>query len=305
MFRLRGKGIKGVRSNTHGDLLCHVVVETPVKLTERQKELLHEFESIDQRNAGMHNPRRRLDEKGQGVFRGVAGKPPGRVGRPLGTIAGFRSTTPPRRVHPDRSLRIAALVSLAEAIGLAAVPASAQVRIGLMVSATGPTSAIGIPQEDTGELLPARIGDTTIKYFQLDDGGDTTRAVQNVKKPIQEQKVDAIIGPSTTPNALAILDVIAENEVPLMATISTQNDDGALERQAPLDVNETRNDDLISRALIGHMLKNKVKTVGFIGLNDPYGENWAKVFSSHHKGRRNNTSRARHYSRTDQSMGKR
>ncbi len=57
VFRLRGKGIKGVRSNTHGDLLCHVVVETPVKLTDRQKELLREFEDINQKDGDRHNPR--------------------------------------------------------------------------------------------------------------------------------------------------------------------------------------------------------------------------------------------------------
>jgi molecular chaperone DnaJ len=56
VFRLRGKGIKGVRS-TSGDLLCHVVVETPVKLTERQKELLREFEAINERDAASRNPR--------------------------------------------------------------------------------------------------------------------------------------------------------------------------------------------------------------------------------------------------------
>ncbi|EXI89876.1 MAG: Heat shock protein J [Candidatus Accumulibacter sp. BA-94] len=57
VFRLRGKGIKGVRSNAHGDLLCHVVVETPVHLTERQKELLRELEDSSRDNAGHHNPR--------------------------------------------------------------------------------------------------------------------------------------------------------------------------------------------------------------------------------------------------------
>jgi molecular chaperone DnaJ len=57
VFRLRGKGIKGVRSNTHGDLLCHVVVETPVNLTERQRELLREFEEINQTDRDRHNPR--------------------------------------------------------------------------------------------------------------------------------------------------------------------------------------------------------------------------------------------------------
>ena len=57
VFRLRGKGIKGVRSHTPGDLFCHVVVETPVNLTERQKNLLHEFEAISQEDAARHNPR--------------------------------------------------------------------------------------------------------------------------------------------------------------------------------------------------------------------------------------------------------
>jgi molecular chaperone DnaJ len=57
VFRLRGKGIKGVRSHTHGDLLCHVVVETPVHLTERQKELLRELETISAGHDGKHQPR--------------------------------------------------------------------------------------------------------------------------------------------------------------------------------------------------------------------------------------------------------
>ena len=57
VFRLRGKGIKNVRSHAHGDLLCHVVVETPVKLTERQRELLQEFEAISSGNADRHNPK--------------------------------------------------------------------------------------------------------------------------------------------------------------------------------------------------------------------------------------------------------
>ena len=57
VFRLRGKGIKGVRSSVHGDLLCHVVVETPVSLSARQKELLQELEEINRREAGKHDPR--------------------------------------------------------------------------------------------------------------------------------------------------------------------------------------------------------------------------------------------------------
>jgi len=57
IFRLRGKGIKGMRTHTHGDLHCHVIVETPANLTDRQKELLREFEAISQEDAARHSPR--------------------------------------------------------------------------------------------------------------------------------------------------------------------------------------------------------------------------------------------------------
>ncbi len=157
--------------------------------------------------------------------------------------------------------------------------AMAQVKIGLMVSATGPTTAIGIPQKNTGDLLPRKIGDATVEYIQLDDGGDTTRAVQNIKKLIAENNIDAMIGPSTTPNALAILDIIAEAKVPVMATVGTSAVVEPLDARKRWVFKTTQNDDLIAAALIKHMQKNGVKTIGFIGFNDPYGENWYKVFS--------------------------
>ncbi len=172
------------------------------------------------------------------------------------------------------------VLAVAAATAFAAGTASAQVRIGLMVSATGPTSAIGIPQKNTGDLLPRRIGDATIEYFQLDDGGDTTRAVQNVKKLIQEHNIDALIGPSTTPNAFAILDVIAEAKVPMLATVGTSAVVEPLDAKKRWVYKTTQNDDLIAAALLKHMAKNGVKTVGFIGFSDPYGDNWLKVFAA-------------------------
>ena len=168
-------------------------------------------------------------------------------------------------------LAIAVLVSIP-------LLAAAQVRIGLMVSATGPTTAIGIPQQNTGVLLPTRIGDATIEYIQLDDGGDTTRGVQNVKKLIQEHNVDALIGPSTTPIALAILDVIAESSVPLLATVGSSNVIEPLDAKRRWVFKTTQNDELIAAALVRHMAKTGVKTFGFIGFKDPYGENWFRVF---------------------------
>src|ERR1700682_3383886 len=170
------------------------------------------------------------------------------------------------------------LVIVAAALLFGITGAMAQVRVGLMVSATGPTTAIGIPQKNTGELLPRKVGDASVEYIQLDDGGDTTRAVQNAKKLISEDRIDALIGPSTTPNALAILDVIAENKEPMMARVGTSSVVEPIDAKRRWVFKTTQNDDLIAAALIKHMLKNNVKTVAFIGFNHPYGENRYKVF---------------------------
>ena len=96
VFRLRGKGIKGVRSAAHGDLLCHVIVETPVDLTPRQKELLQEFESISGNDSEPpQSPREVVDGQGQGVLRILAAAmmPGGRqVARSRGPVYEQRGT---------------------------------------------------------------------------------------------------------------------------------------------------------------------------------------------------------------------
>ena len=158
--------------------------------------------------------------------------------------------------------------------------AFAQIKIGLMVSATGPTSAIGIPQKNTGDVLPQKIGGVAVEYISLEDGGDTTQAVQNIKKLVQESKIDALIGPSTTPNAFAILDVIAEAKVPMMATVGTSAIIEPIDAKKRWVFKTTQNDDLIAGVLLKHMTKNNVKSVAFIGFSDPYGDNWLKVFST-------------------------
>jgi len=194
------------------------------------------------------------------------------------------------------------IVSAALAALVFATSAAAQVRIGLMVSATGPTSAIGIPQKNTGDILPKKIGDATVEYISLEDGGDATRAVQNVKKLIQENNIDALIGPSTTPNAFAILDVIAESKVPMMATVGTSAVVEPLDAKKRWVFKTTQNDDLIAAALLKHMAKNGVKTVGFIGFNDPYGDNWLKVFTALGDKAGVKVVAAERFSRTDQSV---
>jgi branched-chain amino acid transport system substrate-binding protein len=164
-------------------------------------------------------------------------------------------------------------------LALAAVSSAyAQVKIGVIASATGPTALVGIPQKNTVPLLPTKVGDLTIEYILLDDSSDPSKSVTEVKKLISEYNVDAIIGPSGSPNSVGVIPFVAEAGVPMLAPVGTAAVVLPMTEQKRWVFKTTQNDDLIAKALVDHMVKNKVKTVGFIGLNDPYGQNWNQVF---------------------------
>jgi branched-chain amino acid transport system substrate-binding protein len=119
---------------------------------------------------------------------------------------------------------------------------------------------------------------------------------------VQENNIDALIGPSTTPNAFAILDIIAENKVPMMATVGTATVVEPQDAKRRWVFKTTQNDDLIAEVLLKNMVKNGVKTLGFIGFNDPYGENWYKVFSALAEKAGIKVVASERYTRTDQSV---
>jgi branched-chain amino acid transport system substrate-binding protein len=162
----------------------------------------------------------------------------------------------------------------------AATAAYAQIKIGVITSATGPTALVGIPQKNTVPLLPTKIGDLSVEYIYLDDSSDPTKSVTEVKKLIAENNVDAIIGPSGSPNSVGVVPFIAEAGVPMLAPVGTIAVVLPMTEQKRWVFKTTQNDDLIAKALVDHMVKTKVKTAAFIGLNDPYGQNWSQVFSS-------------------------
>lgn len=155
--------------------------------------------------------------------------------------------------------------------------AQAQVKVGVVSSATGPVAMVGIPQKNTVALLPKKVGDYTIDYIALDDGSDPTASVVAVRKLISEHNVDAIIGPSGSPNAMGVIQFVAEAGVPLLAPVGTASVVLPMTEQKKWVFKTTQNDDLIAGALLEHMAGAGVKTLGFIGTSDPYGENWAKV----------------------------
>ena len=155
--------------------------------------------------------------------------------------------------------------------------AHAQVKIGVITSATGPTSFVGVPQKNSVALLPKRVGDTTIEYIYLDDASDSTQSVTDVKKLIAEQKIDALIGPSGSPNAMGVIAFVAEAKLPMLAPVGTSAVVLPMDDKKRWVFKTTQNDDIIADALIEHMTRTGVKTLGFIGYNDPYGESWHRT----------------------------
>src|SRR5439155_7213439 len=106
---------------------------------------------------------------------------------------------------------------LIAALCAAAAAAWADINVGVTLSATGPAASLGIPEKNTISLMPKTIGGQKINYIVLDDASDTTAAVSNARKLIVESKVDIVLGSTTTPNSLAMIDVVAENQTPMIS----------------------------------------------------------------------------------------
>jgi branched-chain amino acid transport system substrate-binding protein len=156
--------------------------------------------------------------------------------------------------------------------GLAA-PALADITVGVTLSATGPAASLGIPEKNTVALLPKSIAGQKVNYVVLDDATDPTAASKNARKLVSEDKVDVIIGSSTTPTSTAVLEVAAETKTPqiALAPFAPAADKAAWVFQMPQDFG------IMAGAVVDHMIANGVKSVGFIGYSDGYGSLWLRV----------------------------
>ena len=172
---------------------------------------------------------------------------------------------------------VAALLPLA-CISLSR-PALADLNVGITLSATGPAASLGIPEKNTVALLPASIGGHKVNYIVLDDASDTTAAVKNAKKLIGEHKVDLIIGSTTTPNSLAMIDTVAEAETPMIAMAASARIVEPMDEKRKWVFKTPQNDAQMSTAIVEHMTSNNVKTVAYIGFADAYGEGWYGEFA--------------------------
>ena len=163
----------------------------------------------------------------------------------------------------------------AAALMISTAPAAqAQIKIGMTISTTGPAASLGAPQKNSVPLMPTEIGGQKVQYIVLDDGADSTRAVTNMRKLIDEDGADAVIGSSTTPASLAMVSVAAEKKVPMISLAASAALILPMNAEHQWVFKTPQNDSLMAGAIADHMAKVGIKTVGFIGFNDAYGDGW-------------------------------
>ncbi|WP_334176685.1 ABC transporter substrate-binding protein [Pseudoxanthobacter sp.] len=172
---------------------------------------------------------------------------------------------------------------LALALGAAALfattavlPAAAEVTVGVIVSMTGPGAAMGVDIKRAINLIPARVGDEPVRVVLLDDATDPTAAVRAARRLITEEKADVILGPTVNALIAAVVPVVDEAKVPMI---------GLSPYVPPADkakfvFRSVQDADLMVGRIVEEMQKRKIRTAGFIGFADAWGDLLYKDFSA-------------------------
>lgn len=180
--------------------------------------------------------------------------------------------------------------------------AHADITVGVTVSATGPAASLGIPEKNTISLMPTAIAGQKVQYIVLDDASDTTAAVANARKLITEHKVDVVLGSTTTPNSLAMIDAVSESKTPMISMAASARIVEPQDAKKRWVFKTPQNDIMMSMAITQHMAGRKIKTVGFIGFADAYGEGWFQEFSKAAGLRKLEIVASERYARADTSV---
>ena len=166
-----------------------------------------------------------------------------------------------------KTLRTASLV--AGALLVAAMPAQAEITVGVVLGASGPTASISIPYRNVYEKVVTRtLGGQPAKVIILDDTGNPGEAVKHMRRLITEDKADIIFGSTYTPACLAMADVALEAKIPMVCMSPTV----VSADKAPWFFTIPQQLPVMIGGIVDHMKAANVKSVGFIGFTDGWGD---------------------------------
>jgi branched-chain amino acid transport system substrate-binding protein len=168
---------------------------------------------------------------------------------------------------------LAAAAALAlSGLSAPALAQSNEITIGITVSTTGPAAALGVPERNALDFVPKEIAGVPLKIIVLDDGGDATAATTNARRFVTESKADIIMGSSIVPPSLAVSSVANEAGVPHFV-LAPMPFTPAREKWS---VDMPQSVAIMGKVMYGHMKAHNVKTIGYIGYSDSYGDLWFK-----------------------------
>ena len=154
--------------------------------------------------------------------------------------------------------------------------ALADLTIGVSLPLTGPASGLGIPMGNQVKLWPTTIGGEKVKVIVLDDATDPTAGAKNARRFVTEDKVDVIVGSAATPVGIAMADVAMESKTVQLAATPM----GLPPGKDAWSFRMPQSNVVMAHAIAAHMKKMGVKTVGFLGYTDAYGEQWLQAFTA-------------------------
>jgi branched-chain amino acid transport system substrate-binding protein len=176
-----------------------------------------------------------------------------------------------------KRLTLQSIAAAAAAVLLSAAGAArADINVGVTLSLTGPASGLGIPVGNQFKLWPQTIAGQKVNLIVLDDASDPGKGVSNARRFITDEKVDLILGGSITTVSAAVAPVAAEAKTPQISIAPV----GVPPEQERWVYRLPQGFTVMAFPIIEHMKKAGVKTVGFLGYTDAYGESWLKEFTA-------------------------
>jgi branched-chain amino acid transport system substrate-binding protein len=167
-------------------------------------------------------------------------------------------------------LRLAAALAASLAVSTPLRAQTSEITIGLSLSTTGPAAALGVPERNVLEFVPKEIGGVPLKLIVLDDGGDPAIATTNARRFVTESKADVMIGSSIVPSSVAMSTVANEAGVPHFSLapmpFTPAREKWSVDMPQPVAI--------VGRVMYDHMKAKGVKTLGYIGYSDSYGDLW-------------------------------
>lgn len=167
------------------------------------------------------------------------------------------------------------VLALAGLLGCLAAPAAfADISVGYTLSLTGPGASLGIPAKNAVALMPKSVGGEKINYVVYDDASDSTNSLKNVRKLIAENNVDVLVGSSTTPATLALVDAVSQAGTPLVSMAASSAIVLPMDDKRRWIFKPIQNESLMMAATVKHMKQKGIKTIGYLGFSDSYGDAW-------------------------------